>query len=52
MVRLLDRLSNPITPALHSLSLDVTGGYIVDSTGSRRTKMTLDIMESQIPIII
>lgn len=52
MIRLLDRLSNPISPTLHSLSIDITGGYMIDSTGERRTKMTLDIMEAQIPMII
>lgn len=51
-VRLLDRLGNQITPALHSLQLDVSGGYIVDTTGERRTSMTLDIMEAQIPIVV
>ncbi len=52
MVRLLDRLSNPITPDLHSLRLDVTGGYIRGTDGSKRTNMTLDVMESQVPIVI
>lgn len=52
MIRLLDRLNNPITPDLHSLTLRVTGGYILDSTGVKKTNMTLDVMESQIPIIV
>jgi hypothetical protein len=52
MVRILDRLGNAITPALHSLDIEVTGGYIVDSVGLKKTKMTLDVMESQVPLII
>lgn len=52
MVRFLDRLGNAITPELHSLDIEVTGGYIVDAVGLKKTKMTIDVMESQVPIII
>ncbi len=52
MVRLLDRLGNPISPDLHALRLDVSGGYMIDANGERKTSMNMDIMESQIPVIL
>lgn len=52
MVRLLDRLGNQTTPDLHSLRLDVTGGYIRGADGEKRMSMTMDVMESQVPIVI
>ncbi len=52
MIRLLDRLGNPITPDLHSLKVEVSGGYIVDSSGEKRTSMSMDIMESQVPLLL
>ena len=52
MVRLLDRLGNPISPDLHTLRLDVSGGYMIDANGERKTSMNMDIMESQIPVIL
>ena len=30
----------------------ITGGYLVDGNGEKRTTMSMDIMESQIPVII
>ncbi len=51
-VRLLDRLGNFISPTLHDLSLNITGGYIVDPTGVKKTNIRMDVIESQIPIII
>ena len=52
MVQILDRLGNPISPDLHTMRARVTGGYIIDATGTRRTDMQLDIAESQIPFMI
>ncbi len=52
MIRLLDRLGNPTSPEVHSLKLDIAGWYIVDSNGEKKTNMNIDIMESQIPIIL
>lgn len=51
-IRLLDRLGNPISPDVHSLKVDITGGYLVDANGEKRTTMKMDIMEGQIPIVI
>ncbi|MBC7503535.1 VCBS repeat-containing protein [Candidatus Gracilibacteria bacterium] len=52
MIRLLDRLSNPTSPDLHTLRLDISGGYLVDANGDKKTSMSMDIMESQIPVIL
>jgi hypothetical protein len=52
MVRLLDRLGNPISSNIHTLALDVTGGYIIDPSGTKKTNINMDIIESQIPILI
>lgn len=52
MVRLTDRLGNLTSPEVHSLNLDVTGWHIVDSNGEKKSNMILDIMESQIPIVL
>jgi len=48
----LDRLGNPASPDVHNLKIDITGGYLVDGNGEKRTTMSMDIMESQIPVII
>lgn len=52
MVRLLDRLGNPISPNVHTLKLDITDGYIIDPSGAKKTGINMDIIESQIPILI
>ena len=31
MLRLLDRLGNPISPDLHAIKISVSGGYLVDA---------------------
>lgn len=51
-IRLLDRLGQPISPDLHKMEINVTGGYIIDIDGNQKNSMTLDIMEPQIPITI
>lgn len=51
-IRLLDRLNNPIYPDIHSLKLDIVGGYFVDANGDKKDTMTMDIMTAQIPIIV
>lgn len=51
-IRLLDRLSNPISPALHSLDIKVSGGYIVDINGDKKTGIQMDSIEAQMPILI
>ncbi len=52
MVRLLDRLGNPVSANLHTLKLDITGGYMVDASGDKKSSMSMDIIESQVPIVI
>jgi hypothetical protein len=52
MIHLLDRITNPISPDLHTLRVDITGGYAIDAQGARQTSMTLDVMDSQIPLLI
>lgn len=52
MVRLLDRLGNATSPSVHTLKLDITGGYIVDLNGDKKTTMSMDIIESEIPVLI
>ena len=45
MVRLQDRLGNPIAADIHTLNLEISGGYIQDITGEKKTSMMMDIME-------
>jgi hypothetical protein len=52
MISLLDRLTNPISPDLHTLRIDISGGYAVDAQGTRQTSLTLDVMDSQVPLLI
>jgi hypothetical protein len=52
MISLLDRIANPISPDLHTLRISVTGGYLVDTQGIRQTSLTLDVMDSQVPLMI
>lgn len=52
MIRLLDRLGNPISPDLHSVKISVAGGYIVDSNGEKKSSIIQDLMESQIPVVV
>jgi hypothetical protein len=52
MISLLDRIANPISPDLHTLRIDITGGYTVDAQGTRQTSLTLDVMDAQVPLLI
>ncbi len=45
MVRLQDRLGNPIAADIHSLDLEISGGYFQDSTGTKKTSLSMDVME-------
>ncbi len=51
-VRLLDGRGNPISPTLHSVDLTISGGYIVDVNGVKKTVINMDSIESQMPILI
>lgn len=52
MIELKDALGNLISPELHSVDITIDGGYLVDSTGQRRTTMHIDAMEPQIPVLV
>ncbi len=53
VIKLQDRLSNPVSPDLYSLKLDIVGvWYMTDLNGNNKTTMNMDVMESQIPIVV
>ena len=52
LLHLQDRLGNPISPDLNRVIVNVSGGYFSDANGQKLTTMSIDAMESDIPLLI
>jgi hypothetical protein len=50
-INLKDTSWNPISPDLHSLDIEVSGWYIIDTTEQKLTKMHIDATEPTIPLL-
>ncbi len=46
-VRLTDRLGNLLSPEFHTMRIETTGGYMLDTDGSQKTVIERDTMESE-----
>ncbi len=52
MISLEDSKDYPISPDLHTLTVEVSGGYIRDASGQKKTTMTFDTLESNLSFVI
>jgi hypothetical protein len=52
IVRLQDMLGNSISPDLNQVVVEVSGWYLSDANGEKQTKMTIDAMEADIPVLL
>ncbi len=52
VVRLEDVLSNPVSPDLEKITIKVTGGYISDALGEKKTEMTIDTLDNTFSLLV
>lgn len=46
----MDAKGNLLAPELHHIQVTVQGGYLIDTDGKHMETLSLDTIESQIPI--
>ena len=47
-LNLLDALSNPISPDLHTIDIETENGYIIAPDGTKKQNYRVDLMESSL----
>lgn len=52
MITLQDAQWNPTSPDLEQITVQVSGGYIADSLGEKKTEMTIDTLENSLSLLI